>query len=138
MNSDRAPRILLAKPGLDGHDRGVKVVAMALRDAGFEVIYLGLRQSAESIMSVADQEDVDAIGISVLSGVHIAISRRLLELKRSRDREGLPLFVGGTIPKKDVRELREMGMADVFPAGTDINDVVRRVRDIVASSGERA
>ncbi len=138
MNSDRAPRILLAKPGLDGHDRGVKVVAMALRDAGFEVIYLGLRQSAESIMSVADQEDVDAIGISVLSGVHIAISRRLLELKRGRDREELPLFVGGTIPKKDVRELREMGMADVFPAGTDINDVVRRVRDIVASSGERA
>lgn len=136
MSAHRAPRILLAKPGLDGHDRGVKVVAMALRDAGFEVIYLGLRQSAEGIMSAAADEDVDAIGISVLSGAHLAISRQLLDMRRAHGQEDVPVFVGGTIPKKDAMELLTMGVTDVFPVGTDIDDVVSRVRQVVAAAGD--
>lgn len=124
-------RVLLAKPGLDGHDRGVKVVAMALRDAGFDVIYLGLRQTPESIMSAADQEDVDAIGVSILSGVHIAMCERLMELRRERKRDDVPIFVGGTIPEQDEKVLRELGVAEVFPVGTDIEDVVTRVRTVL-------
>jgi methylmalonyl-CoA mutase C-terminal domain/subunit len=124
-------RVLLAKPGLDGHDRGVKVVAMALRDAGFDVIYLGLRQTPESIMSAADQEDVDAIGVSILSGVHIAMCERLMELRRERKRDDVPIFVGGTIPEHDEKVLRELGVAEVFPVGTDIEDVVTRVRTVL-------
>jgi len=124
-------RVLLAKPGLDGHDRGVKVVAMALRDAGFDVIYLGLRQTPESIMSAADQEDVDAIGVSILSGVHVAICERLIELRREHQRDDVPIFVGGTIPENDEKVLRGLGVAEVFPVGTDIDDVVARVRTIL-------
>ena len=138
MTAQRAPRILLAKPGLDGHDRGVKVVAMGLRDAGFDVIYLGLRQSAESIMSTAAQEDVDAIGISVLSGVHLAMSQQLLEMRRARGQEDIPIFVGGTIPDKDAKKLLAMGVSEVFPVGTDIDDVVTKIRDIVTARGVRS
>jgi methylmalonyl-CoA mutase C-terminal domain/subunit len=138
MSAQRAPRILLAKPGLDGHDRGVKVVAMALRDAGFDVIYLGLRQSADMIMSAAIQEDVDAIGISVLSGVHLAVSRQLLDLRRCRGHEDLPVFIGGTIPRKDAVQLLAMGVTEVFPVGTDIDDVVTRVREIIVPTGDQA
>jgi methylmalonyl-CoA mutase C-terminal domain/subunit len=134
VRASYAPRILLAKPGLDGHDRGVKVVAMALRDQGFDVIYLGLRQSAESILDAAAQEDVDAIGISVLSGVHLAISRRLLDLRLARGQEDIPVFIGGTIPKKDAIELLKMGVSEVFPVGTGIDDVVKRVQAIVVTS----
>lgn len=132
MPLDSPRRILLAKPGLDGHDRGVKVVAMALRDAGFDVIYLGLRQTPESIMSAADQEDVDAIGISVLSGVHVPICRRLVELRRDRHRDDVPIFVGGTIPANDDPVLRALGIAEVFPVGTDIDDIVDRVRSVLS------
>jgi methylmalonyl-CoA mutase C-terminal domain/subunit len=132
MPLDRPRRILLAKPGLDGHDRGVKVVAMGLRDAGFDVIYLGLRQTPESIMSAADQEDVDAIGVSILSGVHVSICQRLIELRRERQRDDVPIFVGGTIPQNDEKVLRELGVAEVFPVGTDIDDVIARVRTILS------
>lgn len=135
MKFERAPRILLAKPGLDGHDRGVKVVAMALRDAGFDVIYLGLRQSAESIMSTATQEDVDAIGISILSGVHLSISRQLLSIRQARGQDHIPVFVGGTIPKSDAQELRSIGVAEVFPVGTDVDDLVIRLRELVSAGG---
>ncbi len=135
MPLDRPPRILLAKPGLDGHDRGVKVVAMALRDAGFDVIYMGLRQTPESIMLAASQEDVDAIGVSILSGVHVAICRRLIELRNDRQQDDVPIFVGGTIPELDAIHLRETGIAEVFPVGTDINNVVARVRAILTLCG---
>ncbi len=138
MSTLHAPRILLAKPGLDGHDRGVKVVAMALRDEGFDVIYLGLRQSAEAIMDAAAQEDVDAIGISVLSGVHLAISRQLLEVRLARGQEYIPVFVGGTIPKKDAAELLRMGVTEVFPVGTGIDDVVKRVRAIIDTTRDNS
>lgn len=131
MLLDRPPRILLAKPGLDGHDRGVKVVAMALRNAGFDVIYMGLRQTPESIMLAASQEDVDAIGVSILSGVHVAICRRLIELRNDGQQDDVPIFVGGTIPERDAIHLREIGIAEVFPVGTDINNVVARVREIL-------
>ena len=135
MPLDRPPRILLAKPGLDGHDRGVKVVAMALRDAGFDVIYMGLRQTPESIMLAASQEDVDAIGVSILSGVHVAICRRLIELRNDGLQDDVPIFVGGTIPEPDAIHLREIGIAEVFPVGTDINNVVARVRAILTLCG---
>ena len=135
MLLDRPPRILLAKPGLDGHDRGVKVVAMALRDAGFDVIYMGLRQTPESIMLAASQEDVDAIGVSILSGVHVAICRRLIELRNDGLQDDVPIFVGGTIPELDAIHLREIGIAEVFPVGTDINNVVARVRAILTLCG---
>ena len=121
------PRVLLAKPGLDGHDRGVKVVAMALRDAGAEVIYLGLRRSAAEIVQAAADEDADVIGVSVLSGAHLQLIGDLL---RERDARGLlevPVVVGGTIPASDVAELRALGVAAVFLVGADLHEVVEGV-----------
>lgn len=120
-------RIVLAKPGLDGHDRGVKVVAMALRDAGAEVIYLGLRQSAKQIAVAARAEDADVIGISVLSGAHLALSRQVREAQRVAGVADIPLVVGGTIPPQDVTPLTELGAAAVFSVGTPIADVVTGV-----------
>lgn len=120
-------RIVLAKPGLDGHDRGVKVVAMALRDAGAEVIYLGLRQSATQIAVAARAEDADVIGISVLSGAHLALSRQVREAQRAAGVADIPLVVGGTIPPQDVTPLTELGAAAVFSVGTPIADVVKGV-----------
>jgi methylmalonyl-CoA mutase, C-terminal domain len=120
-------RIVLAKPGLDGHDRGVKVVAMALRDAGAEVIYLGLRQSAKQIAVAARAEDADVIGISVLSGAHLALSRQVREEQRAAGVADIPLVVGGTIPPQDVTPLTELGAAAVFSVGTPIADVVKGV-----------
>ena len=119
----RRPRVLLAKPGLDGHDRGIKVVAMALRDAGCEVIYLGLRRSVPEIVQAALQDDVDVIGISVLSGAHRPLARDLLA---ACDAEGLatPVVVGGTIPAADADALRDLGVAAVYPVGTGLRDVV--------------
>jgi methylmalonyl-CoA mutase C-terminal domain/subunit len=116
-------RVLLAKPGLDGHDRGIKVIAMALRDAGAEVIYLGLRRTVPEIVEAAIQDDVDVIGISVLSGAHLPLSADLL---RARDAEGIdvPVVVGGTIPKGDIAALRELGVAAVYPVGTGLPEVV--------------
>src|SRR5215467_11554832 len=122
----RAPRVVLAKPGLDGHDRGVKVVAMGLRDAGAEVVYLGLRATPRQIAAAAAAEDADVIGISVLSGAHLAITRELLASLRLV-RADAPLVVGGTIPARDAAALRDLGVAAVFPAGTPLPAVVAGV-----------
>ena len=119
-------RIVLAKPGLDGHDRGLKVVAMGLRDAGAEVIYLGLRVKAEQLVAAALAEDASVVGISVLSGAHVPITRQILAAMREAGLEA-PLVVGGTIPPADVRVLRDLGAAAVFPSGTLLPEVVSGV-----------
>jgi methylmalonyl-CoA mutase, C-terminal domain len=117
-------RVVLAKPGLDGHDRGIKVVAMALRDAGAEVIYLGLRRSSADIVAAAVEEDADVIGVSVLSGAHAALVRDLMAERDARGLADVPVAVGGTIPRADVEALTEMGVSAVFPVGTNLHDVV--------------
>ncbi|WP_326643888.1 cobalamin-dependent protein [Streptosporangium sp. NBC_01755] len=124
------PRVVLAKPGLDGHDRGVKVVGMALRDAGAEVVYLGLQQSASQIVGAALAEDVDIIGLSVLSGVHIAVAEQLIEACREANLDDIAIVIGGTIPPADVDRLKTLGVRDVFPVGTPLPDVVARIFDI--------
>jgi methylmalonyl-CoA mutase C-terminal domain/subunit len=124
--------VLIAKPGLDGHDRGAKVVARALRDAGMEVIYTGLRQSPEQIVTAAAQEDVDVIGLSILSGAHLAICRRVLELVGERGMEDVKVFVGGIIPTQDIPELKALGVAEVFLPGTSTKDVIRVVEGVVS------
>jgi methylmalonyl-CoA mutase C-terminal domain/subunit len=114
-------RILLAKPGLDGHDRGAKVIAHALKDAGFEVIYTGLHQTVEMIAQSAIEEDVDVIGLSIMSGAHIPICRKLLDLLREKGASDVMVLVGGVIPGKDIPILKEMGVGEVFPGGSDID-----------------
>jgi methylmalonyl-CoA mutase, C-terminal domain len=129
---DRAIRILVAKPGLDGHDRGAKVVAYALRDAGMEVVYTGLRRTTEEIVNAAIDEDADAIGLSILSGAHIALTRKILEgLKAAGCSEQIAVFVGGTIPPRDVEPLEQLGAAAVFPTGTALSSLAPRIREIV-------
>lgn len=125
------PRIVLAKPGLDGHDRGVKVVGMALRDAGAEVLYLGLQQSPEQIVRAALSEDADVIGLSVLSGVHLALAQQVLSACAEVGFDEVAVVVGGTIPPDDVPLLRQLGVRDVFPVGTPLSDVVSRILQIV-------
>jgi methylmalonyl-CoA mutase, C-terminal domain len=122
----RAARVLLAKPGLDGHDRGIKVVGMALRDAGAEVIYLGMRQTVEQILDAAAQEDVDVIGLSILSGAHLALGTRLLEARAAHGLPDVPVVIGGTIPRADAERLRALG-ATVYGTGANLDDVVRGV-----------
>jgi methylmalonyl-CoA mutase C-terminal domain/subunit len=117
-------RVLVAKPGLDGHDRGAKVVAQALRDAGIEVVYSGLKRTPDEIVQEAIQEDVDVVGLSVLSGAHILLSRRVLEGLRAHGAGEIKVVVGGTIPPRDVAELRKLGVARVFPMGTPLADIV--------------
>lgn len=124
----RALRVLIAKPGLDGHDRGAKVIARALRDAGMEVIYTGLRQTPEMVAEAALQEDVDAVGLSILSGAHLALTPRVIELMRANGQGDVPVFVGGIIPEDDATTLRELGVAAVFGPGTPMADVVAAVR----------
>ncbi len=119
----RPARIVLAKPGLDGHDRGIKVIAMALRDAGAEVIYLGLRRSVAEIVQAAADDDADVIGISVLSGAHMALAEQLLRERDARGMSGVPVVLGGTIPAGDVDALRALGVAEVFPVGTNLLEV---------------
>ncbi len=128
-------RILIAKPGLDGHDRGAKVVARALRDAGFEVIYTGLHQTPEMIVTAAIQEDVDAIGLSILSGAHMTLFPRILELLRQRGGEDIVVFAGGIIPDDDVPVLKEMGIREVFTPGTSLAEIVDWVRNNVKPRG---
>jgi methylmalonyl-CoA mutase C-terminal domain/subunit len=118
---------VIAKPGLDGHDRGAKVVARALRDAGMEVIYTGLRQSPEQIVAAAAQEDADVIGLSILSGAHLPICRRVVELLRERGMGSVRVFVGGIIPGQDIPELKKLGVAEVFLPGASTQDVVRSI-----------
>jgi len=117
-------RVLVAKAGLDGHDRGAKVVAAALRDAGFEVVYSGLRKTAESIVESALQEDVDAIGVSLLSGAHMTIFPKILRIMKSKKMEDVLLFGGGIIPLKDIQELKSMGVGELFTPGTNTEDIV--------------
>jgi methylmalonyl-CoA mutase C-terminal domain/subunit len=128
MTTEPRIRVLVAKPGLDGHDRGAKIVARALRDAGMEVIYTGLRQTPEQIASAALQEDVDAIGISILSGAHNTIIPRICELLRSQGTEDVLLVVGGIIPDEDIAGLKEAGVAEVFQPGASTQAIVEFVR----------
>ena len=118
-------RILLAKPGLDGHDRGALVVARALRDAGFEVIYTGLRRTPEEIVEAALQEDVEAVGVSILSGAHRPLLRRILNGLRERGLSEVPVFVGGLVPDRDTEPLREMGVAEIFGSETPTSEAAR-------------
>jgi methylmalonyl-CoA mutase C-terminal domain/subunit len=117
-------RVVIAKPGLDGHDRGAKVIARALRDAGMEVIYTGLRQTPEQVLSAALQEDADAIGLSILSGAHMHICPRLMELLREKGMDDVLVVVGGIIPDIDIPKLREMGVRGVFLPGTPMQDII--------------
>jgi methylmalonyl-CoA mutase C-terminal domain/subunit len=123
----RRTRVVIAKPGLDGHDRGAKVIARALRDAGMEVIYTGLRQSPEQIVAAAAQEDADVIGLSILSGAHLPICRRVVELLRERDMESVRVFVGGIIPDQDIAELKSLGVSEVFLPGASTRDVIQSI-----------
>jgi methylmalonyl-CoA mutase C-terminal domain/subunit len=120
----RSVRVVLAKPGLDGHDRGIKVIAMALRDAGAEVVYLGLRRSASEIVQAAADEDGDVIGISVLSGAHLTLIRDLLDARHDLGLDDVPIAVGGTIPPADVEVLLGLGVAAVYSVGSGLDDVV--------------
>jgi methylmalonyl-CoA mutase C-terminal domain/subunit len=127
--TERKIRVLVAKPGLDGHDRGAKIVARALRDAGFEVIYTGLHQTPEQIVATAIQEDVDAIGLSVLSGAHNYLFGRVLELLRGQGAGDIAVFGGGIIPQEDIQGLKAMGVKELFTPGTSTQDIVRFVRE---------
>jgi methylmalonyl-CoA mutase C-terminal domain/subunit len=124
-------RVVVAKPGLDGHDRGVKVVARALRDAGMEVVYTGLHQTPEQIVETAIQEDADAIGLSVLSGAHMTLFRRVIELLAERDAADIVVFGGGIIPPEDIAELESLGVAGIFTPGATTASIIQWVRDNV-------
>jgi len=126
-------KILVGKPGLDGHDRGAKVIALALRDAGMEVIYTGLHKTLEQIVRTAVQEGVDVIGLSIMSGAHLPICRRLLELMRTEGIAEIPVVVGGVIPQQDVPKLKEMGIQGVFPGGTPFDEIVAAVRNVAGA-----
>jgi len=121
-------RVLIAKPGLDGHDRGAKLISRALRDAGFEVIYLGLRQRPDAIAKVAVQEDVHVVGLSILSGAHVPLTQKTADALRDAGADDIKLVVGGTIPQRDIPRLEAAGAAAVFPTGTDLEAVVEAMR----------
>lgn len=127
-------KIIVAKPGLDGHDRGAKVVALALRDAGMEVVYTGLHRTLEQIVAAAVQEGADVVGLSIMSGAHLPIARRLLELMREAGIGDVPVVVGGVIPKSDVSKLKELGVRGVFPGGTPFAEIVDGVRAAAAAA----
>ncbi|MBM4441906.1 MAG: cobalamin B12-binding domain-containing protein [Candidatus Rokubacteria bacterium] len=122
-------KVLIAKPGLDGHDRGAKVVAQALRDAGVEVVYSGLKRTPEEIVQEAVQEDVDVVGLSILSGAHLLLARRVLEGLRGQGADEIKVVVGGIIPPRDVEPLRALGVHRVFPMGTALADIVKVFKD---------
>jgi methylmalonyl-CoA mutase C-terminal domain/subunit len=134
---ERPIRVLIAKPGLDGHDRGAKVVARALRDAGMEVIYTGIRQTPEMIAEAALQEDVDAIGLSIHSGAHLALFPRIMEALRRRGVTDAVVFAGGIIPPDDVPAVKAMGIREVFGPGASLDEIVRAVRAVVAEQRAR-
>jgi methylmalonyl-CoA mutase C-terminal domain/subunit len=131
MLKGRKIRVLVAKPGLDGHDRGAKVVARALRDAGMEVIYTGLRQTPEMIAEAALQEDVDVVGLSILSGAHMALAPRVLELLKANGQEQVKVFIGGIIPDEDLPRLIEMGVTGVYGPGASTEDIIRQIKAAV-------
>jgi|UniRef100_A0A7C4PM72 methylmalonyl-CoA mutase C-terminal domain/subunit len=128
---ERKIRVLIAKPGLDGHDRGAKIIAQALRDAGMEVIYTGLRQSPEMIAEAALQEDVDVVGLSILSGAHLALVPRVIELLRANGQDHVRVFVGGIIPEEDVPVLKAAGVTEVYGPGTSTREVAEAIRQAV-------
>jgi methylmalonyl-CoA mutase C-terminal domain/subunit len=125
-------RILIAKPGLDGHDRGAKIVARALREAGMEVIYTGLRQTPLMIVEAAIQEDVSAIGISILSGAHQILVPKIIDILHAKELNNIPLFVGGIVPDHDIEELINLGVTGVFGPGTTTSEIIDAVRDVVS------
>jgi methylmalonyl-CoA mutase C-terminal domain/subunit len=133
MTNERKIRVLIAKPGLDGHDRGAKVVARALRDAGMEVIYTGIRQTPQMIAEAALQEDVDVVGLSILSGAHLELFPRIVQELRSRGVDDVLLFAGGIIPEEDVPQLKEIGFSAVFGPGTSTQEIVEYVRGNVGA-----
>ncbi len=133
--ADRKIRVLIAKPGLDGHDRGAKIIARALRDAGMEVIYTGLRQTPEMIASAAVQEDVDVIGLSILSGAHNTLCPQLMELLRQKGMSDVTVLVGGIIPQADIASLKKAGVAEIFLPGTSTQEIVKFVQE---RAGRRA
>jgi methylmalonyl-CoA mutase C-terminal domain/subunit len=124
-------KILVGKPGLDGHDRGAKVTALALRDAGMEVIYTGLHQTIDQIVRTAIQEAADVIGLSIMSGAHLPICQKLLEIMRAEGIEDIPVVVGGVIPKPDIPKLKEMGIAGIFPGGTSFDEIVAGINKVI-------
>ena len=130
--TERKIRVLVAKPGLDGHDRGAKVVARALRDAGMEVIYTGLRQTPEMIAEAALQEDVDVVGLSILSGAHMALAPRILDLLKSNGQTNVKVFIGGIIPDEDNPRLKELGITGVYGPGSSTEQIVVDIREAVA------
>ena len=132
---DRPIRVVIAKPGLDGHDRGAKIIARSLRDAGMEVIYTGLHQTPEQIVETVLQEDADAVGLSILSGAHMTLVPRVVELLREQEADDVVVTVGGTIPSQDIPELKELGVAEVFTPGAPVQEMVDFIR---AQVGARA
>ena len=132
--SERKIRVLVAKPGLDGHDRGAKIIARALRDAGMEVIYTGLRQTPEMIASAALQEDVDAVGISILSGAHNTLCPRIVNLLRDNGMDDTLILVGGIVPQEDIADLKANGVAEIFLPGTSTEDIVDFIKQNVRES----
>ena len=132
--SERKIRVLVAKPGLDGHDRGAKIIARALRDAGMEVIYTGLRQTPEMIASAALQEDVDAVGISILSGAHNTLCPRIVGLLRDNGMDDTLVLVGGIVPQEDIADLKANGVAEIFLPGTSTEDIVTFIKQNVRDS----
>jgi len=132
MSDERKIRVVVAKPGLDGHDRGAKIIARALRDAGMEVIYTGLHQTPEQIAATVIQEDADAVGLSILSGAHMTLVPRVVDLLREQDAGDVVVTVGGTIPAEDVGELKELGVAEVFTPGASTDEIVEYIRGAAA------
>jgi methylmalonyl-CoA mutase C-terminal domain/subunit len=128
-------RVLVAKPGLDGHDRGAKIIARAFRDAGFEVIYTGLRQTPEQVVNAALQEDVDVIGLSVLSGAHMTLCPRILELMKKEKLDDVLVVIGGIIPDQDIPKLKELGVSEVFQPGASTADIIAYIREHVRANG---
>lgn len=139
MSSAHQPRIrvLIAKPGLDGHDRGAKVICRALRDAGMEVIYTGLRRTPEEIVNAAIQEDVDLIGLSILSGAHNVLFPRIMKLLAKRGAADIPVIAGGIIPEKDIPKLKKIGLAEIFLPGTSTQEIIQWIREHIPARGKR-
>src|SRR6266851_7952014 len=131
-------RILVAKPGLDGHDRGAKVIAYALRDAGMEVVYTGLRRTTDEIVKAAIDEDVDAIGLSILSGAHLALTEKIIAGLKAAGADEIAVVVGGTIPPRDIEPLEKLGAAAVFPTGTPLSAIAPKIREVIDGRRARA
>ena len=128
--TDKKIKIIVGKPGLDGHDRGAKVIALALRDAGMEVIYTGLHQTTDQIVRTALQEAVDVIGLSIMSGAHLPICRTIQEKMKAEGMDDIPIVVGGVIPKQDIARLKEMGVKGVFPGGTKFDEIITGIQQL--------